>query len=86
MSEETEERVMITRGMVGICHMQVCAVPDASDEEILEVCNRLNPSGTQGGWGSVVREVPTEGIWANPEMEPKPCAAHAGRTHFLVAC
>lgn len=82
------ERVIITRCMVGICHMQVCAVNDATDEEILEKCNRENPSGTSHGWGTVVRTVEKDGgIFDDPSMLPKPCADHSEtRTHFLVAC
>ena len=77
------ERVEITQCMVGICHMQVCAVDDATDEEILEVCNSQNPSGTSGGWQEVVREELEFNI---KEMLPRPCSDYPGRTHFLVAC
>lgn len=37
------DRVLVIRTFVGICHMQVCAVNDATDEEILAVCNHANP-------------------------------------------
>jgi hypothetical protein len=50
------ERVVVTRAFLGICHMQVCAVADATDEEILTTCNSQNPSGTSGGWSRVIRE------------------------------
>ena len=30
------DKVVVTRGIVGLCHMQVCAHKDATDEEILE--------------------------------------------------
>jgi hypothetical protein len=70
-------RVMILKGIVGICHMQVCAAADATDEEILTVCNRENPSGTTNGWLSVIRE---------GDGAPVTCADDAGRTHFLASC
>ncbi len=75
---EIAERVIVTRTFVGVCHMQVCAVRDATDEEILEVANRDNPSGTQRGWTSVVRR---EGDGA-----PVSCGGVAGRVHFLLEC
>jgi len=73
------DRVTVTRAVVGIIHMQVCAVPDATEQEILEVANRENPSGTQGGWGYIERE---------GELGPVPCTAEDanGRIHFLVGC
>ena len=36
------KRVVVTQPMIGICYMQVCAVTDASDEEILEVARENN--------------------------------------------
>ena len=77
------ERVIVTAPFVGICHMQVCAESDATDEEILAVCNRENPSGTTCGWGHVVRTI---GDGDHENMKPLPCADEKGRTHFLVAC
>jgi hypothetical protein len=74
------KRVEITRIFVGICHMQVCAVSGATDEEILAKCNADNPSGTSCGWCDVVRN-PEE-----KERAPVACEEHQGRTHFLVAC
>jgi len=73
------ERVQITRNMVGLCYMQVCAVEDATDHEILDVCNRRNPSGTTMGWTRVVRE-------AADKSAPITCEDEPNRTHFLVAC
>ena len=80
--EETTNRVIITRAMLGICYMQVCAVADAPDDEILAVCNRENPSGTTLGWCSVDRSV--DGGLGTPG--PKQCADDSSRLHFLVAC
>ena len=34
----TMERVVVSREFMGLFSMQVCAVKDATDEEILEVC------------------------------------------------
>jgi hypothetical protein len=70
-------RVVVTNPIVGICHMQVCCVPDASDEEILAVCNQENPSGTTRGWTRVYR------LGIN---QPTPCADDPQRMHVLVAC
>ena len=60
--------------------MQVCAVDDATDEEILEVANRENRCFLRrDGWMEVYR-----GDDAN--KKPGPCNDHPGRTHFLVSC
>lgn len=75
------ERVEITRPIVGICVMQVCAVADATDEEILGVCNRLNPAGTEHGWTRVIREGAEHGA-----MLPVVCSNSPNRKHFLVTC
>jgi len=75
------ERVVVTRCMVGICHMQVCAVADATDEEILHVCNTQNPSGTSHGWGTVIRDNPEY-----PQQNPGPCEEYPERIHFLISC
>ena len=72
-------RVIVTNIFVGICHMQVCAVPDATDEEILAVCNRENPSGTTSGWTQVKRA-------EDEPSRPVACQQDPARTHFLVAC
>lgn len=44
------KRVVITKAMIGICAMQVYAVKNATDEEILKVCNQENTAGTTKGW------------------------------------
>jgi hypothetical protein len=71
------ERVVITNAFVGFCHMQVCAVSDATDEEILLVCNSQNPSGTSNGWTMVLRD---------GEGGPVACEQEPGRMHFLAVC
>lgn len=68
------DRVVITRAVVGICHMQVCAVADATDDEILVICNRENPSGTMHGWSDVCRN------------DHVLCEERRERRHFLVSC
>lgn len=81
------DRVIVTNPFVGVCHMQVCASDDATDEEILSVCNRENVSGTSNGWAKVIREdEPPSDFWPAEKMKPVKCAEMQGRTHFLVAC
>lgn len=76
-------RVVITRAFNGIAGMQVCAALDATDEEILAVCNAENPSGTELGWCRVIRKNdPERGL--GEQHEPITCANDAGRLHFLV--
>jgi hypothetical protein len=76
------ERIVVTNPMVGIAHMQVCAVADATDEEILSVCNRDNLAGTRNGWTTVCRE--NDGFWG--DTGPVACKDDPSRMHFLVAC
>ena len=78
------ERVVVNRKFVGICHMQVCAVPDATDEEILVVCNRENPAGTENGWCNVYRDTEPNEFWG--DRIPVSCEVEDNRTHFLVSC
>jgi len=75
------ERVEITRHMIGICHMQVCAVKDATHEEILEVANRENPSGTSQGWTEVLDE-----NYKYENARPGPCDDDPDRIHYLLVC
>ena len=71
------DRVVITNPAIGIYYMQVCVVADASDEEILEVCNRENPSGTTNGWTSIIRK---------GKGSPVKCADDPRRLHVLAVC
>jgi len=57
--------------------MQICAVAEATDEEILSLCNKDNPSGTESGWSMVIRA----GAGA-----PVVCEKDPARKHFLVVC
>lgn len=77
------ERVVVSRPVTeNITAMQVCAEVDATDEEILEVCNKDNPSGTTNGWTRVVRGAGEGMVGALPVI----CADDPGRTHFFVLC
>jgi hypothetical protein len=80
------ERVIVTNPFVGICGMQVCAVADATDKEILAVCNSENPSGTTNGWGEVIREVKEEGFMNSKNCLPVVCKDYPDRLHFIVVC
>lgn len=76
--------VEITRSMVGICHMQVCVAKEATDDEILAVCNESNPSGTGMGWSFVCRG--SEDSFLGTSMAPCACAQRPDRLHLIVGC
>jgi len=78
--ENKAKRVIVTDPMHGITGMQVCCVKDATDEEILRVCNEENPAGTEHGWQVVVRN--NEYGYANPVV----CSADKERLHILIVC
>lgn len=78
-------RVQVTKSLLGLLSMQVCAVSDATDEEILEVCNRERPSGTMIGWAKVIRD-PDGDLGEPPESAPVNCEECDGRIHFVVLC
>ena len=75
------DRVVVSIPMIGICYMQVCAVADSTDEEILEVANRDNPAGTTNGWVKVARE-----DHEREDARPVICEDHPNREHFIVIC
>ena len=79
--EGAMERVEVARCMMGIAHMQVCAVADATDEEILNICNKQNPAGTQNGWMVVIRDDKEY-----PQCNPIRCNEHPDRMHFMISC
>jgi hypothetical protein len=79
--EESVGRVVITHPFMGICAMVACAVDDATDEEILKVCNAKNPSGVSSGWSIVVRD-----NMAGLNGLPSKCKHYNDRTHFIVLC
>ena len=74
-------RVIVTNPMIGLIHMQVCAVKDATDEEMLEVANKENPAGTSNGWGIVLR-----GSAEHENQRPVQCDSHPDRLHFILVC
>ena len=69
-------RVVVTKPMMGGYAMQVCAKSEVTDEEILLVCNKDNPSGSTNGWGIVCRK--------EAETGPIQCKDYSDRTHFIV--
>ncbi len=85
LPQATLPRVEVTRPFAYIFTMQVCAVDDATDDEILSCCNRKNPSGTTNGWSKVIRN-PSGRLGEGENTAPVSCDDHAGRTHFLVLC
>ncbi len=78
-------RVEISMPIVGITAMQVCAISDATDEEILEVCNRENPSGTEHGWTTVFRKLEDVSGIGKGGL-PGNCEEYPERVHFLIFC
>jgi hypothetical protein len=78
------KKVIVTNSMVGICGMQVCAGTDATDEEILSVCNRENPSGTSNGWSRVLRANDESPLFKN--CGPVQCADDPARQHLIIVC
>lgn len=85
--EKITDRVVVNKLWTGLTSMEVCAVNDATDKEILQVCNRDNPAGTTNGWTVVVRgdnELKEHRLAET--AKPVPCADHEGRTHFIVLC
>lgn len=85
MTIKTLPRVQVSDPYASFFMMQVCAESDATDEEILEVCNRDNPAGTTNGWSEVIRE-PDGSLGKEENKAPIQCEDHPGRTHFLVLC
>ena len=75
-------KIVVTKHMIGICHMQVCAEKDSTDKEVLEVANRENPSGTSGGWAEVYRE----GSSCDDNCKPVVCADDPERIHLMLVC
>lgn len=81
------EKVEVSRIWTGLTSMQVCAEDDATDKEILKVCNRDNPSGTSGGWSIVVRsKTDCSKNKIDSTAAPGKCEDYEGRTHFIVMC
>lgn len=77
------ERIIITRSIIGLCYMQVCCVKDASNAEILDKCNKDNPSGTEQGWQIVIRD---DSSGYSEKQKPVQCQDHKDRVHMMVVC
>lgn len=75
-------RVVVTRPFCGLLYMQVCAIANATDAEILETCNRANICGTSLGWAQVIRDPEPE----SGRIAPVVCEDNNTRIHFMVAC
>lgn len=71
------DKIVLLKAFFGIASMVVCADKDATDEEILEFCNSVNPSGTSNG----LCEIDREGARA-----PVPCNDDPNRLHIIVNC
>jgi hypothetical protein len=83
------QRVCVTMPWAGFRAMQVCVVEDATDEEILEVCNKENPQLVTGGWHTVVRtKNQASGLTSSGDESPLPgkCKDCPGRLHMIVLC
>ena len=83
------DRVIVTRAIMDIYTMQVCADKDATDEEILQVANKDNPSGTSNGWCRVCRKSedhPDHPANEGKTLGPVQCAVNSYRLHILLTC
>jgi hypothetical protein len=78
--------VIHTRGLMNLFAMRVCALSDATDDEILATCNRENPSGTERGWTEVVRVADDSSPLRTENKLPVKCSEHEGKMHFIVLC
>jgi hypothetical protein len=69
--------IIVTKPVVGIAHMQLCAKKEVPDEELLAYANRVNPSGTELGWCTVLH---------SNDGKPITCSDDPERTHYLLVC
>jgi len=79
------KKVEVISDYLGLTCMQVCVIPDVTDEEILRVCNKENPSGTTGGWNRVIRDL-SHATWTVEGSLPGRCLEFPERVHYLVTC
>ena len=79
-------RVEVTKPMIGLCYMQVCAEADATHEEILEVANRENPAGTTGGWMEVADENHEDEKMRPVNCEDNDILNGKNRKHYILIC
>ncbi len=66
---------------VGFLAIIIHAPKDATDEQLCEAANRLEPCGTTHGWAHVHRN-DTE----RPESNPVPCIDDPDSMHFVISC
>jgi len=69
--------VVVTKPMIGICHMQACVKKGLGEDKILEEANKLNLCGTTQGWCRIERE---------GNMAPVQCVDHPDREHVIIVC
>jgi hypothetical protein len=81
VTEVPTEDVVVTRGVIGICHMQVCAYGETPPERVEERANQLNPTGISSRWKIVTGEELGE-----ENLAPAPCEQFRGRIHYLLSC
>lgn len=83
------KRAMVTGAYAGLFACQVCVVPDATDEEILAVCNRDDPRTEGFSWTKVIRtkeDVKAEGLRSldGSSVIPGQCVECPPRLHMIV--
>lgn len=84
---EKDQRVFVVEGYHGFRAQQVCVVPEATDEEILEACNRENPQLVTGGWHTVVRDKEhARELGVDECAAPGNCVECPPRLHKIVLC
>lgn len=85
MKLPTNERVFITNNWSGLYSMQVCVVPDATDEEILAECNKFERSHSGNHRWTIVMRTPEDAERAGTEFaEPGTCVECPPRIHMIV--
>lgn len=81
------QRVCVTMPYAGFRAMQVCVVEDASDEEILAVCNRENRQLVTSGWHTVVKSKEhAKECGVDEAAAPGKCVECKGRWHKIALC
>ena len=80
------DKIIITRSALGLAAMQVCCEKNATDEEILEVCNTNNPSGTEQGWNIVLSSKEDADRVEMSGSAPVVCGVYPERLHKIILC
>lgn len=71
--------VIVTRAVLGICHMQVCAHKTVPHDAVEREANRENPAGTEHGWRLLLDD-------AAENQRPVVCETHPDRLHYMLVC